>query len=1216
MTAFASTSVLKVIRRVVVSILVVATVAAVMRFASALPLLAASAAMVVALGALFVGYCVNLRRNRSSWRGGWALLTVALVVATVSTTWAEAHGLRNAFPVALDWAGVAAALLASLGISRLLAGRGPGRAVDSALEAAMVALACTYVPWALVVGRGADQLDAAMTLLPVAAWIVAVWLVGRLLFSSTEQVIAYRYLGGAFLTLLVVDAFYAGAKLGDNSVARDRLTGVALWAFCLWGVAALHPSLRRASEPADARPSRFGSIQLLASVTIALVAPASLALAAAHGALSGFGIVVAASGLLPLLLSAYLIRQIIDRARAEHRAQHDSLTRLPNRVLFEDRAEMMLAHARRSETRAAVMFLDLDRFKSINDSLGHAAGNQLLQAVAKRLHGAVRQTDTVARMGGDEFSILLGDIGSAEDATIVATKILDLFVEPFPAGSRELHTSASIGIALYPDDGTDIESLLKNADTAMYRAKAHGRNAFEMYTPDLSVRAQAKLSVELGLRHALDRRSLELHYQPQVDLHTGQVVRLEALARWPHPKLGMLSPAVFVPVAEETGLISALGAWALDEACLHARRWRDSGIEPRPIAVNLSARQFSQASIVDTVAEILERHDIPAPLLELEITESIFMRDLERATATLASLRDLGVRCSIDDFGTGFSGLSYLADMPIDSLKIDQSFVSSVRQVQDQAPIIEAIIGLARALGLNVVAEGVETSDQARFLLAHGCTQMQGYLFSPPLPADDIERLLYRDDQAAIAWRDSIQPAASFTAATIPPALQPSEASRFLATICASGQAGDVHSERIAALFAALVPSEIIIPTPSALRTASMRIAAGSFIGLMPLSTGLAAARALPAPLQAMFASALSPAGLDLSPAGGGGGGLLLAASAGHHGKSGGHHGDNAPSSSSGVGTLEGDGGAGALEAWGSQPPGDEAPSAVLVASTHGSVTSLHDTGGTGSGTPQAPPDVAPPAASTDGGRTQSPPEPPPAVDSPDAWGSGTGGTGSSSDNGGTPATTAGDPGSRPGPTGGGQTGGGDQTGGGQTGGGQTGGGDQTGGGQNSGGSQDQSGGNQGTGNSGGSDAGNPGTGGDQGGTQTGGDQGGTQTGGDQGGTQTGGDQGGTQTGGDQGGTQTGGDQGAGNQGGTGGDQGGTQIGGDQSGNAGSGNAGSGNAGSGNAGSGNAGSGNAGSGNAGSGNAGSGSPGNSGNAPGHAPDGPGNSPNAPGHNKP
>ena len=417
MAAFANTSVLKVIRRVVVSLVVVATVAAVMRFASARPLLAASAAMVVALGALIVGFFLNLRRQRSNWRAGWALLSLALVLATVSATWAEASGLRNAFPVALDWAGVVAALVASLGVARLLTGRGPGRAVDAALEAAMVALACTYVPWALVVARGTDQLDAALTLLPVAAWIVAVWLVGRLLFSSTEQVIAYRYLGGAFLTLLIVDAFYAGAKLGDSSIARDRLTGVALWAFCLWGVAALHPSLRRASEPADARPSRFGSVQLLACLAIALVAPASLALAAAHGALSGFGIVVTASGLLPLLLSAYLIRQILDRARAEYRAQHDPLTRLPNRVLFEDRANMTLAYARRSETRAAVMFLDLDRFKSINDSLGHAAGNQLLQAVAKRLHGAVRQTDTVARMGGDEFSILLSDIASDADAT-------------------------------------------------------------------------------------------------------------------------------------------------------------------------------------------------------------------------------------------------------------------------------------------------------------------------------------------------------------------------------------------------------------------------------------------------------------------------------------------------------------------------------------------------------------------------------------------------------------------------------------------------------------------------------------------------------------------------------------------------------------------------------------------------------------------------------
>ena len=359
----------------------------------------------------------------------------------------------------------------------------------------------------------------------------------------------------------------------------------------------------------------------------------------------------------PVLLAIYLVRQVRSRARAEHRAQHDPLTGLPNQTLFNDRVEVALAQCRRSGTGAAVMFLDLDRFKSINDGLGHAIGNELLQAVAKRLSATLRETDTVARMGGDEFTVLLHDTSRQEDVAATAQKIIEQFSSPFVAGGRELHTTTSIGVALYPADGEDVDTLLKHADSAMYRAKARGRDAFEFYTEDLSNRVQARLSVESALRQAVDRRGLELHYQPQVNLRTGAIVGLEALARWPHNRFGMIMPNVFIPVAEETGLIATLGDWAIDEACAELRRWINAGITPRPVAVNVSARQLGGTSLVAQVERTLQRHDIAPNLLRLEITESVFMRDLATSTETLTRLRDLGVGCSIDDFGTGFSGL-------------------------------------------------------------------------------------------------------------------------------------------------------------------------------------------------------------------------------------------------------------------------------------------------------------------------------------------------------------------------------------------------------------------------------------------------------------------------------------------------------------------------------------------------------------------------------
>ena len=737
-------------RRVTISVLVVGIIAVGLRAAAIAPAASASAATVVALSALAAGLFLHGRHHARRWQALWLVLGTSLVVQAIATTGSATTGLPCAYPAPVDWVGVGCGIAVAFTLGGLLSMRSRGCGLDAALEGALFGSVCVYLPWAWAVTHGMGQGEALIVLLPVAVWVVALWLLLRLVFLTGEHIVAYRYLGAAFLCLVISNALFAGARLGGGLPDRGQGLGIVLWAYCAWGAAALHPSLRKTFEPVQLRGPRLGAPALVVCVAAVLAGPLCLAVWGSGHQLRGG--LVASGAVAPVLLAFYLVRQVRNRARAEHRAQHDPLTGLPNQTLYHDRVEMALAHSRRSHDGLAVLFLDLDRFKAINDSLGHSVGNQLLQAVAKRLRATLRETDTIARMGGDEFTVLLHQVESQAEVAAAAQRIVEQFSTPFVAGGRELHTTTSIGIALYPSDGDTVDTLLKHADSAMYRAKNRGRNAFEFYTEDLSTRAQARLSVESALRDAVDRHGLALHYQPQINLATGAITGLEALARWPHSRLGMLMPNVFIPVAEETGLIAALGDWAIDEACAELRRWINVGITPRPIAVNVSARQLAGSSFVARVEQILECHDIPPHLLELEITESVFMRDLATCTATLLQLRDLGVRCSIDDFGTGFSGLSYLADLPVDTLKIDQSFVSRIRRTFDDAPIVEAIIGMATGLRLNVIAEGVETAEQARFLVEHGCNEMQGYLFSPPRPADDVAQLLEIDDHNTIDW--------------------------------------------------------------------------------------------------------------------------------------------------------------------------------------------------------------------------------------------------------------------------------------------------------------------------------------------------------------------------------------------------------------------------------------------------------------------------------
>ncbi|MGA9811134.1 MAG: EAL domain-containing protein [Terriglobales bacterium] len=444
---------------------------------------------------------------------------------------------------------------------------------------------------------------------------------------------------------------------------------------------------------------------------------------------------------------AVIVFRDVSAARAmadqiTHSAEHDFLTGLPNRMLLNDRVNQAIAMAPRHHKRVAVLFLDLDGFKHINDSLGHPIGDKLLQSIAKRLVECVRASDTVSRQGGDEFVVLLSEVERSEDTAITARRMLQTVAEAHSIDNHDLHVTTSIGVSVFPDDGLDAETLIKNADTAMYQAKENGRQSYKFFKPAMNVRAVERQAIEESLRRALERQEFAVHYQPKVSLKTGEITGAEALLRWTHPVRGPISPAQFIPIAEDCGLIRPIGNWILREACRQARVWLDAGLPLASMAVNISAVQFRNESFLQGVFATLEETGLDPNFLELELTESVLMKHAESTEVILKTLRAQGVQLAVDDFGTGYSSLSYLRRFAIDALKIDQSFVRQITTAPSETTIVTAVISMGRSLNLRVVAEGVETQEELAFLQAQQCDQAQGYYFSRPVGAPQFAELL------------------------------------------------------------------------------------------------------------------------------------------------------------------------------------------------------------------------------------------------------------------------------------------------------------------------------------------------------------------------------------------------------------------------------------------------------------------------------------------
>ena len=616
------------------------------------------------------------------------------------------------------------------------------RRTDLAVEAVLMSLAAVvatqaFVDWRVPApGHAFGPGAASVSVLLVGLDVGLAFVCARAFSLHLPRRAPVVVLAGAFALLSAVHLASAVSLAGGALVDWPQW-GIVVF-FLLVGAAAVVNLTVPTTERLESDPRRFSPTHALVVGLSVLVGPVGLLIDRIDG-LSISGAVAASSTVSACLLAWHVVAILHDRAMVEHRATHDPLTDLPNRMLFTDRLQRAIAHAVRNDLPVGVLYLDLDRFKDVNDTLGHEVGDQLLKVVSRRLVECARDEDTVARLAGDEFAVLLPHLADADDVLVVAERILDALGEPTMIGGQRVRNAGSVGVAVFPDDGNTANDLLAAADSAMYRAKEHGGASVGVFSSELYRHAATRLEIENALVDGLGRGELVLHYQPIVDAESGRIAGAEALVRWQHPEQGLLGPAEFIPVAEQSDLISTIGRHVIVEACEELARWSSAGIHDRYIAVNVSGRQFRH-DLVSHVTAALRDTGVDPGRLVLEITESAAVDDLDCVAGCLRELRALGVRAAIDDFGTGYCGLQYLGDLPVSTLKLDRSFVQSM--TPSAAAIVAATIAMAHSLGLTLVAEGVENEDQRRFLARSGCDLLQGFGIARPMPADALRTVL------------------------------------------------------------------------------------------------------------------------------------------------------------------------------------------------------------------------------------------------------------------------------------------------------------------------------------------------------------------------------------------------------------------------------------------------------------------------------------------
>ena len=786
---------------------------------------------------------------RAGLRGTVRLPITTIGIGLCITVAGEAmHAFGAAYPSAADIVELTAYPFFITGLLRLTRSRIRERAVDTLLIAAIVPATVGAFAWMPLLNAVNGWLPSThrQPWLAVGFLVVdglAIAMIARLAVLFRGKPIAFQFLLGSFACPLGAHVARSMAAVTGVVPAPIGSQSLMILGFGLLGAAALHPSLQPVGKH-RVKPAPIGRGHLLLMGAAVVVGPVIAIWRYAH---VGDWVVLAvgAPALISLLVVAHLGRMVRERTRLEYESSHDPLTGLLNRQAFHDRLVLAIGRGEPSGSQIAVGFLDLDRFKTVNDSLGHQAGDTLLRAVADRIVDAVRREDIVARLAGDEFGLILSGTSGVEDFSAVARRVLDQFERPFRVAGHELFTSPSIGLALYPDHGADAQTLLKRADEAMYRAKDAGRNTFVVYDDKVGSRAHQQLAVETGLHAAIANDELVLHYQPKLDLRTGAVTGVEALVRWHHPTIGMVAPNAFIRLAEESGLVAPLGEWVLRTACRQAATWHQAG-RSLTVSVNLSARQFQLQDITGIVQHALSSSGLPPYLLELELTESISFEEQRKVSESLAELRGMGVRCSIDDFGTGHSGIGYLNDYPIDKIKLDRTFVASITETSD-APLVRAIIAMAHSLGLEVIAEGVETQEQLAFLQANGCDAIQGYLFSRPLAAEDMETIVEESDRpvVGIGLGDAARAGAAYPGAV-------GTEDELGEALWQQTLAKLANDPRLTQLQEALAPTTV---GGQVKRTVVLTAAAGAMT--FPMVVGLGSAGALPPQVQAAVSSTL-----------------------------------------------------------------------------------------------------------------------------------------------------------------------------------------------------------------------------------------------------------------------------------------------------------------------------------------------------------------------